>query len=192
MEPKKFRIIKPEIRILGIDDGRFVPHTEGEVIVVGVVFRGGCSLDGVMHTHVAIDGFDATEQLASMINSSPHCKQIRLIMLNGITLGGFNIVDIKKLNFDTKLPIIALTPEKPDLESVYKALINLPRAEERWKIVLSAGEIHEVVCLCKKIYMELVGISITDAEEIVKLTLKNSSLPEPLRVAHLIASGVSL
>jgi endonuclease V-like protein UPF0215 family len=192
LEPKKFRIIKPEIRILGIDDGRFVPHTEGEVIVVGVVFRGGCSLDGVMHTHVAIDGFDATEQLASMINSSPHCKQIRLIMLNGITLGGFNIVDIKKLNFDTKLPVIALTPEKPDLESVYKALLNLPRAEERWKIVLSAGEIHEVVCLYKKIYMELVGISITDAEEIVKLTLKNSSLPEPLRVAHLIASGVSL
>ena len=98
MEPKKFRVIKPEIRILGVDDGRFVPHTKGEVIVVGVVFRGGCSLDGVMHTHVAIDGFDATEQLASMINSSPHCKQLRLIMLNGITLGGFNVVDIKKLN----------------------------------------------------------------------------------------------
>ncbi|MGO8806287.1 MAG: DUF99 family protein [Candidatus Bathyarchaeia archaeon] len=192
MEPKKFRIIKPEIRILGVDDGRFVPHTKGEVIVVGVVFRGGYSLDGVMHTHVAIDGFDATEQLASMINSSPHCKQLRLIMLNGITLGGFNVVDIKKLHLDTKLPLIAITPEKPDLESVHKALLNLPRSEERWKIVLSAGEIHEVVCSGKKIYMELVGISLTDAEEIVELTLKNSSLPEPLRVAHLIASGVSL
>ncbi len=48
--PKKFRIIKPEIRVLGIDDGKFIPHTKGTVIVVGVVFRGGYSIDGVMHT----------------------------------------------------------------------------------------------------------------------------------------------
>ena len=62
MAIKDFRVIKPEIRVLGVDDGKFVPHTEGEVIVVGVVFRGGCWLDGVMHTQIAIDGFDATEK----------------------------------------------------------------------------------------------------------------------------------
>ncbi len=140
MEPKKFRVIKPEIRILGVDDGKFVPHTNGEVIVVGVVFRGGCSIDGVMHTHVAIDGFDATEKLASMINGSPHHKQLRLVMLNGITFAGFNVVDIKRLNLETGLPVIALTPEKPDLEAVRKALSNLPKSEERWKMVLEAGK----------------------------------------------------
>ena len=36
---------------------------KGTAIVVGVVFKGGCSVDGVMHTHIAIDGFDATEQI---------------------------------------------------------------------------------------------------------------------------------
>ena len=109
MEVKGFRAIKSEIRVLGVDDGKFVPHTEGDVIVVGVVFRGGCCIDGVMHTNIAIDGFDATEQIASMINGSPHCKQLRLVMLNGITFAGFNVVDIKKLNLATKLPVIALT-----------------------------------------------------------------------------------
>ena len=69
--PRNFRVIKPEIRVLGIDDGKFIPHTKGTVIVVGVVFRGGYSIDGVMHTTVAIDGFDATEKLAAMINASP-------------------------------------------------------------------------------------------------------------------------
>ena len=146
MEVKGFRAIKPEIRVLGVDDGKFVPHTEGSLIVVGVVFRGGCWLDGVMHTHIAIDGFDATEQIASMINSSPHCKQLRLVMLNGITFAGFNVVDIKKLNSATKLPVIALTREKPDLEAIHKALNNLPKSEERWKMVLEAGEIHEIMC----------------------------------------------
>lgn len=191
LEVKGFRVIKSEIRVLGVDDGKFVPHTEGVVIVVGVVFRGGRWLDGVMHTRVAIDGFDATEHIASMINSSPHCKQLRLVMLNGITFAGFNVVDIKKLNLATKLPVIALTRDKPDLEAIRKALNNLPKSEERWKMILAAGEIYEVYCRGKKIYMELAGISLVDAREIVELTSIRSSFPEPLRVAHLIASGIS-
>jgi hypothetical protein len=192
LEPKNFRVIKPEIRILGVDDGKFVAHTQGTVIVVGVVFRGACSIDGVMHTHVQIDGFDATEQLSSMINSSPHRKQLRLVMLNGITLAGFNVVNIKTLSSATKLPIIALTRNKPDLEAVREAINHLPETAERWRIILAAGEIHEVDCRGKKVYMEIAGISLADAQEIVELTSTSSNLPEPLRVAHLIASGVSL
>lgn len=191
MEPKKFRIIKSEIRILGVDDGQFVPHSQGSVIVVGVVFRGGRSIDGVMHTHVTIDGLDATEQLTSMINSSPHRKQLRLVMLSGITLAGFNIVDINKLNSATGLPVIALTLEKPDLEAVRKALNNLPDHEERWRMILAAGEIHEIRCKGKKLYVEVAGVSLFDAQEIIKLSSTNSSFPEPLRVAHLVASGIS-
>ncbi len=192
LELKEFRVIKPEIRILGVDDGKFVPHTQGAAVVVGVVFRGGCSIDGVMHTHVAIDGFDATDQLASMINGSPHRRQLRLIMLNGITLAGFNIVGIKTLNSATKLPVVALTRDKPDLDAVRRALDHLPKSAERWNLILEAGEIHEITCKGKKLYMEVAGISESDAREIVALTATRSNIPEPLRVAHLIASGISL
>lgn len=186
-----FRTIKPEIRVLGVDDGRFVPHTEGTVIVVGVVFRGGRSVDGVLHAHITIDGFDATDQIADMIISSSHHKQLRIVMINGITFGGFNLVDIKKLNFATGLPVIALTDVKPDLGSIHNALKNLPCAEERWKIVLEAGEIHEVNCKGKMLHMVMSGVSLADAQEIVKLTSVRGCLPEPLRVAHLIASGIT-
>ena len=177
--------------MLGIDDGKFTPHTDGSVIVVGVVFRGGCSIDDVMHTNIAIDGLDATKQFASMINASPHRKQLRLVMLNGITFAGFNIVDIKKLNAATKLPVMALTQERPDLAAIYKALTNLPNIDERWKMILAAGEIHEVINNRTKIYIELAGISLSDAQKIIAITSTRSSLPEPLRVAHLIASGIS-
>jgi len=67
----------------------------------------------------------------------------------------------------------------------------LPKSEERWKMILEAGEIHEVCCNGKQIYMELSGISLVDAREIVDLTSIRSSFPEPLRVAHLIASGIT-
>ncbi len=189
--PKKFRTIKPEIRVLGIDDGKFIPHTQGTVIVVGVVFRGGYSIDGVIHTNVMIDGLDATEKFATMINTSPHNKQLRLVMLNGITFAGFNIVDIKRLYAATGLPVLALTHDKPDLEAIHEALKNLPNSGERWRLIVDAGEIHEVINNGTKIYVELAGISLADAQKIIRLTSTRGCLPEPLRVAHLIASGIS-
>jgi len=189
--PKAFRVIKSEIRVLGIDDGKFIPHTKGEALVVGVVFRGGCSIDGVMHTKIAIDGLDATEKLAQMINDSPHRHQLRLIMLNGVTFAGFNLVDIQKLNLATGLPIIALTHDKPDLEAIHNALKHLPCTEERWQIILNAGEIHEVINKGAKLYMGLAGVSVADALTILDLTSTMGSFPEPLRVAHLIASGIT-
>jgi endonuclease V-like protein UPF0215 family len=190
---KNLRVIKPEIRVLGVDDGRFTPRTESQVPVIGVVFRGGYWLDGVMHTKIAVDGFDATDKISSMITLSPHYKQLRVIMLNGITFAGFNIVDIKTLNAATRLPVIAVTREKPNLAEIRKALKKMPKSEERWKAVLNAGEISTVPTRSQKekIYIEVAGISVGDAQKILRLTSTRSKIPEPLRVAHLIASGIS-
>jgi len=190
---KKFRIIKPEIRVLGVDDGIFVPHSKGFAPIVGVVFRGGYWLDGVMNTRVEVDGFDATEKIAAMVTSSPHHKQLRVIMLDGVTFAGFNVVDIKKLSEETKLPVIAVTRDRPDFREIRKALKKLPSPAKRWKAVVDAGEIFEVNTRSKKerVYMEISGIVEEDAREILKLTSTRSSVPEALRVAHLVASGIS-
>jgi len=190
-DQKGFGIVKPEIRVLGIDDGKFVPHTKDSVSIVGVVFRGGYSIEGVMHSKIAIDGLDATEKLASMINGSPHCRQLRLVMLNGITFAGFNVVSLKKLHLETGLPVIALTHDRPNLVAICSALKNLPKSEDRWRLVVEAGEIYEITNHGTKIYVELAGISLSDAQKVIKLTSTRSCLPEPLRVAHLIASGIS-
>ncbi|MEM3769606.1 MAG: DUF99 family protein [Candidatus Bathyarchaeia archaeon] len=190
---QKFRVIKPEIRVLGIDDGVFKLHTKGLVPVVGVVFRGGYWLDGVMHTMVRVDGFEATRKIASMIQKSPHHKQLRVVMLNGVTIAGFNVVDIKKLNVATGLPVIAVTRNKPNFYQIHEALKKLPKSEERWKAILNAGELYEVLLNGgkSKIYMQMSGISEEDARRILQLTSTRSYMPEALRVAHLIASGLS-
>jgi endonuclease V-like protein UPF0215 family len=189
----KFRTIKPEIRVLGVDDGIFTPHAKGFVPVVGVVFRGGYWLDGVIHTRIRVDGFDATAKIASMILNSSHRKQLRVIMLNGITFAGFNVADIKELNVKTGIPVMAVTREKPDLIEVREALKKLPRSEERWKTIQNAGEIIEVYARNKKekVYMHTSGIPVDDAEKILRMTSTRSNIPEALRVAHLIASGLS-
>jgi uncharacterized protein len=194
LSPRILRVIKPEIRVLGVDDGKFVPHSKAQVLVVGVVFRAGYWLEGVMSTRVAVDGVDGTAKMVNMIKGSPHYKQLRVIMLNGITLGGFNVVDIKALNEQTGLPVIAVTSRKPNLAKVHSALKNLPHSEDRWHSVLNAGEILPVVTRGDKqsVYIEIAGVTKEVAVEVLRLTATRSKIPEPLRVAHLVASGISL
>ena len=118
MSVKHFRVIKPEIRVVGVDDGKHVFRSKTQVPVVGVVYKGGLWFEGVMSTMVWVDGFDVTEKVAEMILASPHYKQLRVIMLNGLTFAGFNVLDIVELNKVTKVPVIALTKDEPNLESI--------------------------------------------------------------------------
>ena len=193
MALKRFRCIKREIRVLGVDDGIFVPHTKGMVDVVGVVYRGGYWLDGVMRTEVIIDGMDATERIASMIRKSPHYDELRVVVLNGITFAGFNVVDINELFKRVDLAVIAVTREKPDLKKIRKALENLPESERRWQAIESAGKIFKVQTRNTEeaVYVQIAGVSRKDAEKIMRSTSTQSNVPEALRVAHIIASGLT-
>lgn len=189
----RIRRIKPEIRVLGVDDGVFVPHSKGVATVVGIVYRGGYWLDGVMQTEVEIDGMDATEKIASMITASPHYDQLRVVMLNGVTFAGFNLVDIKKLFERVRLPVITVAREKPDFDDIRKALRNLPEYEKRLEAMENAGKLIEVHTrdVEQAVYVQIVGISEKDAEKILKSTSTRSNIPEALRVAHIIASGLT-
>jgi endonuclease V-like protein UPF0215 family len=191
--PKRFRSIKPEIRVLGIDDGEFVPRTKGTVDVVGVVYRGGYWFEGVMRAEITIDGLDATEKIAAMIESSPYYRELRVVVLDGVTFAGFNVVDISKLSRRIELPVISVTRKKPDLEEIRSALKNLPEFEIRWRAMENAGKIFEVETRKGEnpVYMHIAGILREDAEKIMKKASTRSLIPEALRVAHIVASGLT-
>jgi len=190
---KKLRAIKQEIRIVGVDDGFFAPHTKGLADVIGVVYRGGYWLDGAMKTEVTIDGMDATDKIAEMIMASPHYAQLRILMLNGVTFAGFNVVDIHKLSKLTALPVIAVTREKPNFSDIHKALTHLPDGDTRWKIIENAGALVSLRTRKGRepIYIQVAGISGEDAKRVVRESSTRSNVPEPLRVAHIIASGLT-
>ena len=190
---KKFRFIKSEIRVLGIDDGRFVSKTQGTVDIVGVVYRGGYWFEGLMRSKVSIDGLDAIEKIASMIKNSPFYGEIRIVFLDGLSFGGFNIVDISELFSMLDLPVISIVREKPHLEKIKNALQNLPDFLERWKSIENAGELIKVNTRKNDnpIYIQIAGILLDDAKKIIKKMSTHSNIPEALRVAHIIASGLT-
>lgn len=183
-------MFKPEIRILGFDDSSF-ERDDKTVPVIGVIYRGGNFLDGILKTDVEVDGLDATDNLIKLINSTRHKQQLKVLMLDGITLGGFNLVDIKELNKKTRLPVIVINRKQPNLKDVKKALKNFKDYKNRWKIVVRAGKIK--VCKLKndrKVYYQTVGLGDGEAEDMIRLSCTHSQIPEALRVAHLIATGI--
>jgi uncharacterized protein len=189
IETKKFRIIKQEIRILGIDDSPFPSHTTEEVMLVGTIFRAGNWLDGVLSTYIHGDGTDATEKIVSMVQNSRNLGQLGVIMLDGITFGGFNLVNIREIFEATKVPVIVVMRKIPNFEGIKNALKKFQNWENRWQNIVEAGKVYKVDNP-EPIYIQINGIEIEDAVEIVKLSTTRSAIPEPLRVAHIIAAGV--
>lgn len=196
MKKAKFGNLKSEIRVLGIDDGSFEPDAGENTCLVGVVTRGGQWIDGVLADEVEVDGMDSTSTLVDMIERSRHKEQVRVILTSGITFGGFNVLDVRKVSETTDLPVIVVSREEPDMDSVKEALKNIPDWEDRWSILNSAGEITPVEVKNPvggegTVYIQVVGMRREDAEEIVSMTSTRSLIPEPLRLAHLIATGIS-
>lgn len=185
-------MFKTEIRILGFDDSPF-KRSDKKVAVIGVIYRGGSFLDVVLKAEVAVDGLDATEKLIKLLNKSRHKPQLKALMFDGIAFGGFNVIDVKKLYEKTDLPVIVINRSHPDLDSVKKALENnFKDSKKRWQMILNAGKIK--VCNLKngkKVYYQAVGMEDEEAEEIIQLSSTHSDIPEPLRVAHLIAGAIA-
>ncbi len=192
MEKTKFYRIKDEIRILGIDDASFNLYQDKKTMLIGAIFRGGSFLDGVLKTEVEIDGTDSTYQIIEMIKNTKH-KDIRIIMLDGLGFAGFNLVDLELLFKETRLPVITVVRQMPNFDAIKSAIKNLENKEFYYNCIEKAGKPKQVETQPGKfIYIQYTGITFSDATKIVRLSSTRSLIPEPIRVAHLIATGVAL
>ena len=181
--------MKQQVRIMGVDDSKF-SFSDESTLVAAVVVRAPAYIESVLSTHVAVDGTDSTEKLSELIGRSRHSVQLKAVFIDGAAMGGFNVIDFRKLYNDHKIPLISVTRDKPDLDSVKKALsLRFSDWETRWDLI-SDGELLEIETKHNPIFIKAVGISRETAVELINLTTVQGALPEPLRLAHLIASGV--
>lgn len=177
--------MKKEIRIVGFDDCAFNKFKDKKVRVIGCFFRGGLCIDGIMSFFVKTDGTDSTSNIVNAINKSKFKSQIQAIFLDGIAFAGFNVVDIKSVYKETKVPVIVVIRRMPDLEKIKKTLFKLGM-KNKFKLIEKSGKVVKV----GKIYIQFCGIELGDVKKILKITCTRSFLPEPVRVAHLIGAGL--
>lgn len=191
-------MMKPQFRVLGIDDGPFA-FSDDKVPVVGVVVRKGY-IDAVMRTEVEVDGDDATSVLGRFVIDSGYHGQLEAVMLDGACLGGFNVVDIKELNKALDTPVITVTRDRPHMGKIRAALEKLgdiPRSGRRpipdWRgrmERLEATRLVEVRTGHNPVYIGFAGIEEPEAKGIVTSSTIKGAIPEPLRLAHLIARAI--
>ncbi len=185
------RKVKPQIRVVGFDDGTFSFSSKlgrGKTVLIGVVMKGSQEVVGVLSRWITVDGRDATDAMIDAVLSS-RFKDLRVILLRGVTYGGFNIVDVERIYRETDLPVVVVVRKKPDLKAMESALRkHFPDAEERIELLRGAPPLFEI--LPGKLYLQAVGVDERTAEEIVRVTTKTGLIPEPLRLAHMIASAV--
>lgn len=132
-----------------------------EIALVGVVFRGGLWLEGAMWRKVPM-GSDLGGALGEMVLGSKHFGQLRLIMLPGLDLAGQKL-DPRRIHSMTGLPIMAI-------------------AREGLEVQARRGPAIRAV---------LVGISQDTASRVLEIArISKGRLPEPLRVAALLARAI--
>lgn len=180
------------LRLVGVDDGRFKAFMRDKIhytVLCAVLMKGDKILD-VKLTKIQVDGFDATEKLINLLRNIKNDA----IILSGITFAGFNIINPFKIFEDLNLPIIVISTKKPDNISILKALkSHFYDWRERWEIIDNLGEIYSTITKEgePEIYFEVIGKNRSWAEIVLKESSILCRLPEPIRVAGIIAKGVS-
>jgi len=185
-----FKKVKEETRILAFDDGPFQKGGH-KTVLIGVIFRGGSFMDGMLKRDITVDGTDAEHEIIEAAQKMKF-KDVRVILLDGITFAGFNTVNIQKIHAETRLPVIVVLRKKPNFDEFLNAIGRLPHSRERTECVKAAGEVFWSKVGENRLAFQAAGISEKDAAEIIRVSCRHANMPEPLRTAHLIASGVVL
>jgi endonuclease V-like protein UPF0215 family len=178
--------------VVGFDDGPFARDHRGDVLLVGAVCA-RTRLDGVLSTRIRRDGANATEKMIEVVERSQFVGHLRAIVLQGIAVGGFNVVDVHRLRQAMNLPVLVIARRAPDLARMRRALFEggpqgrgVPGAARKWALLERAGAMEPLGGL----FVQRVGLSRSEAGELLRVTTLHGALPEPIRLAHLIAGGI--
>jgi endonuclease V-like protein UPF0215 family len=142
--------------VIGFDDGPFpVGHT-GSVTVVGTVYA-RLQLNGVLVGAVEKDGLDGAKSLVTLVKESKFAQNVQLIMLQGIALAGFNVVDVFYIYEQLELPILVVSRRPPDMTTIRDALLTKIRGgSEKWAVIERLGPMEAV----RRVYVQRVGLAL--------------------------------
>ncbi len=177
----------PRSRIVGVDDAPFGPKPGARVLLVGVLMSGP-KVDGVMTTHVVRDGVRATDAIERMLSTGRLANQAQVVVLDGVAVGGFNVIDLPSLAASLAVPVLAVMRRRPNLEAIRLALAKTRHGELRWRRMQRAGPIQEA----RGIFFQIAGASPGIGRRILQHASLDGGYPEALRLAHLIGGGVKL
>ncbi len=181
----RLHLNKPGIRALGIAES--FRQGNKRSVLAGVVMRSDFIIDGVAFGRTRVGGNDATSAIASLYRKFKR-NDINLMIVSGAILSLYNIVDVDTLSAKTKVPVICLTyKETSGIEGSIRR--HFPeRAEEKLEAYRGLGKRTGVkLSTGHRVYVRTARLDAGDAKPALDAFTLQGSIPEPVRVAKLLA-----
>jgi endonuclease V-like protein UPF0215 family len=184
------RALPPEgrtLRAIGFDDAPFRRGRRGDVGVAGVVCA-GTRFEGLVWGRLRQDGWNATRALARLLVGGKFLPQLHLVLLDGISFGGLNLVDLPALASLLDRPCVAVMRRAPDLPGMERAIRTLPGSERRLALLAAAGPVHRR----GPFTFQVAGAEADGIGRALARLSDRGAVPEPLRLAHLVGAAIRL
>ena len=181
----RFHVEKKGLRVLGIAES--FAKTSICSTLTGIVMRRDLVIDGMVFGNVTIEGNDSTQNILSMYRSLRR-NDINCIMLNGLVISMYNIIDGEELEKSTSVPVIAITFK--DSEGLEGAINHHFSNDSKMKLdqYRKLGKRDTILLRTGKIlFVRYWGINLEEASTIVNSFTLQGSIPEPIRIAKLAA-----
>lgn len=183
----KSRRRKTFAHVVGIDDEPFEREHRGDVGIVGAVFA-GARLDGLLRSKVRRDGVNAARRIVEMIARSHFREHVQLVMLQGVAVAGFNVIDVDVIREVLRVPVLVVARHKPSMTAIRSALFDrVPGGRRKWTLIERLGPMEPVA----GVWVQRAGLTLDEAERTIERFAVHSTIPEPLRVAHLVAGAIA-
>ncbi|HYA58626.1 MAG TPA: DUF99 family protein [Thermoplasmata archaeon] len=174
---------------MAVDDGAF-RRGDREAPIAAVVVSAPDYVEAVGLSTVRVDGVDGTRRVLALVRAVRPPEGVRALLLDGAVVGGFNVLDLDLLHDAVGVPLVALTRRRPDFPRIRAALVKwFPRSAGRRYSLLSRHRLFRVPTGGEPVWAAAVGCPRPDAVLLVRRTTVRGYWPEPLRLAHLVASA---
>ena len=159
-------------------------------ILSGLVMRRDFVIDGFVFGTTTLDGDDATESILKMYDDLNR-PDISYVLISGLIISLYNIVDIKKIHEKLQIPIIGVTyNESEGIDSAIKH--HFPNSyESKIKQYQNLGNRDKITLhTSSDIFVRRQGCDLHEVKHLLNELTIQGSFPEPLRVAQLLAKSL--
>jgi uncharacterized protein len=180
---------KLHVRVVGVDDGAF-RRDQRWAPVAAVAVAAPDRVESIRLGRVRVDGTDATDEVLRLVRATGGLEGLQAVLLDGVVVGGFNVIDLDQLHRGLGVPIVAVTRSRPDFPSIRSALQKwfLKDAARRWRL-LRRHRLFAMPPPGPPVLLTAVGCRRADAVRLLRRTVVRGHVPEPVRLAHLVASA---
>jgi len=182
---RSLHLEKKGLRGLAIAES-FGPNST-KSILSGIVMRRDFVIDDFVFGSATLGGNDATDSILKMYDELDR-PDVSYVLISGLIVSMYNIVDIKKLFDYTKIPIIGVSYN--DSLGIEDALRHyFPNSfESKISQYRKLGKREKITLhTCYDVFVRVEGCALNDVKHLLDDLTLNGSIPEPVRASQLLA-----